>query len=426
MRSDVRQRACRVFAHQMERSALKIIGLMSGTSVDGIDVALCEIEGAPPALTARILKAGSVPYDPAFREQVLAACASGTVDVLCRLNVALAERFVAAIRAVVGPCDGVDLIGSHGQTFWHDVTPDGFVTSTLQLGSAAVLVEQTGITTIHNFRERDVAAGGQGAPLTAYVDWLVLRDPSRWRAVQNIGGMGNVTFLPPLNQDGALVAFDTGPGNALIDAAASLITHGTQAYDRDGLLAASGQVNAAWLADLLRHPFFRQPPPRTTGRETFGVALAHGLVEQGRALGIDDAGIMATLTALTAHSIAHAYRDYAPHPPHQVILGGGGVHNRTLVTMLRDLLAPAQVITHEAVGEGDTHAPAGDASDGHGFSDFKEALVFAVLAYETWHNRPGVLTGQTGARHPAVLGQITPGANFASLIERTWRRVDAP
>ncbi|TVR24487.1 MAG: anhydro-N-acetylmuramic acid kinase [Anaerolineaceae bacterium] len=384
-------------------NAMNIIGLMSGTSGDGVDVALCRIEGEPPTLSAAIVRGWHVPYEDNFRQTIFRACTEGNARDICRLNAALGERFADAIRHGMDDLRDVHLIASHGQTIWHEVGADGGVHSTLQIGAAAVIAERTGLTTVSNFRERDVAAGGAGAPLTAYADWLLLRHPHEWRAVQNIGGMGNVTFLPPHNdRRAALTAFDTGPGNALIDAAMYQLTG--QPYDAGGELAASGRVDEAWLADLLAHRFYAQPPPRTTGRELFGTAYAADCARVGAERGLSAPDIIATLTALTAHSIARAYRDFAPSPPQSVILGGGGVHNQTLVRLLGDLLG-VPVMNHEAVGID---------------SDFKEALVFAVLAYETWHNRVGSLPEQTGGRSASVLGQITPGANYAALIRETW------
>jgi anhydro-N-acetylmuramic acid kinase len=393
-----------------------VIGLISGTSADGIDAALCAINGAPPHMEARILHAVTHPYPDGFQQRILEACLPdrSRVDGLCQLNADLGEHFAAAALHVIsdaGQSPGaVDLIGSHGQTVWHMVQPDGSASATLQITEAAVIAERTGITTISNFRPRDIAAGGQGAPLTSYADWLLLRHPVHWRAVQNIGGIGNVTFLPPLaDASSAPLAFDTGPGNALIDAAVSLISGDAQHYDRDGGLAARGSVDEPWLRALRAHPYYERRPPKTTGRELFGAPMAVELVAEGHARGLDDADIVATLTALTAASIADAYQHFAPAPVTEIILGGGGARNPALVAMLRQQLSPAAVISHEDIGLD---------------SKNKEALVFALLAYETWHARPGNHPALTGASRPVILGQITPGDNYADLIRRTWCAID--
>lgn len=389
-----------------------IIGLNSGTSADAIDAALCDISGAPPALQARIVKAITVKFPPGMQPRILAACSpqESHVDELCRLNAELGELFAKAALDVItkaGVTPGqVDLIGSHGQTVWHNVEGSGKVSATLQISEASIIAERTGITTIANFRPRDVAAGGQGAPLTGYVDWLLLRHPEHWRAVQNIGGIANVTFLPPLKDETSPpLAFDTGPGNVLIDGALSVITNGRRTYDQDGVLAKVGKVDEKFVKGRLIHPYFQRRPPKTTGREIFGMQMATSLVKlaQRENMRLDD--IIASMTAITARSIADAYKRFAPAPVAEVILGGGGRRNRTLVAMLRDLLAPAKVMTHEEVGLD---------------SDNKEALAFALLAHETWHHRPGTHPKITGAAHPVVLGQITPGANYVDLIRRTW------
>lgn len=388
-----------------------VVGLMSGTSADAVDVAVCEIEGAPPALKVRLLASAGYPYGD-FQAEVLAASQreGSNVEQLCLLNVAVAERFADGVLKTIASIglepDDIDLIGSHGQTVWHAVGEDGSVRATLQIGEAAVITRRTGITTIHNFRPADVAAGGQGAPLTAYADWLLLRHPTIWRAVQNIGGIGNVTLLPPLNDTVSQpLAFDTGPGNALIDSVVTRISGGEQTYDRDGLIAASGQVDGGWLENLMGHAYFERQPPKTTGRELFSRGMAADLLAEGQARGLRPEDVVATLTMLTAVSIADAYQRFAPVKPAEVILGGGGRHHPVLVGHLKNLLAPAQVLTHEDVGLD---------------SDSKEALVFALLAYETWHNRAGTLPAFTGASEAAVLGQITPGANYASLLRQTW------
>lgn len=390
-----------------------VIGLMSGTSADGVDVAICDIRGRPGDLTTDLLHGQTFEFATQMRQRILACCDPGEsrVDHIALLHVDLAEAFadcaLASLQTANLRPEEIDLIGSHGQTIWHNVLPSGEVNVSFQIVEAAVLAERAGITTISNFRARDIAAGGQGAPLTSYVDWLLLRHPTHWRAVQNIGGMGNVTFLPPLNDEKSEpVAFDTGPGNALLDIAVSHFSDGGLKYDRDGHFAKQGRVNEEWLEELLRHPYYARDYPKTTGRETFGTAAALALVAEAQSRGLEAAEIIATLTALTATNIADAYRRFAPASIREVILGGGGRHNPVMVGMLRQLLAPAAVQTHEDIGMD---------------SDFKEALVFALLAYETWHGRPAALPALTGARNPTILGSITPGLNYAELLRRAWR-----
>ncbi len=389
-----------------------IIGLMSGTSADGVDAALFEIEGAPGNLKTGLIHGRTYAYEPAMRESILQCCDAdrSRVNKIAELNVSLAGVFADSAMRLIAEAsvsrEDVDLIGSHGQTIWHNVRPDGQVSASLQIVEAAILAEVTGITTISNFRARDIALGGQGAPLTSYVDWLLLRHPRYWRAIQNIGGMGNVTFLPPLSKErDRPIAFDTGPGNALLDAAVSHFSDGELTYDHAGEIAKRGRMNEEWLEVLLQHPYYQRGYPKTTGRETFGTAAALDLVAQATARGLGETEIVATLTALTASNIAEAYRRFAPAPIQEVIIGGGGRHNPVMVAMLRDLLAPARVLTHEDIGMN---------------SDFKEALVFAVLAYESWHGRPGTLPAFTGASGAVVLGQITPGANFSQLLRQSW------
>ncbi len=388
-----------------------IIGLMSGTSADGVDAALVEVVGAAGDLKTRLVCGRTFPYEPVMRERILKCCDvdRSRVDQIADLNVSLAEVFAQGALQLIKEAsvrrEDVDLIGSHGQTIWHNVLPGGRVSASLQIVEAAVLAERTGVTTVSNFRARDIALGGQGAPLTSYVDWLLLRHPRYWRAIQNIGGMGNVTFLPPLdNERDRPIAFDTGPGNALLDAAVSHFSEGKLTFDRGGELAQRGRMNEEWLEALLQHPYYQRGLPKTTGRETFGTAAALELITEAEARDLSEPEIVATLTALTATNIAEAYRRFAPAPIQEVILGGGGRHNPVMVAMLRDLLAPARVLTHEDIGMD---------------SDFKEALVFALLAYESWHGRPGTLPAFTGARKAAVLGQITPGENFSELLRKS-------
>jgi N-acetylmuramic acid 6-phosphate etherase len=400
---------------------LIVIGLMSGTSADGTDAAIVRLEGAPPALIWDVLGHTHVPHPPALRDEIFACFRpeTGSVDRLCRLNFALGRAFGAATlhaiaQAGLMPSD-IDLIGSHGQTMWHiPPSADSMEGATLQLGEPAVIAEMTGIPVVSNFRARDIAAGGHGAPLVAYVDALLLTHSTLTRAAQNIGGVANVTYLSPqpsaisdqplansqspITDSQSPFAFDTGPGNMLIDYAAVRASDGALTFDQDGALAARGRMDEALLRELLREPYLHQPPPKTTGRELFGAQFGARVWEQGLAQGLAPEDIVATLTAFTAASIAQAYRDFLPTLPDEVIVSGGGARNPTLMAMLRDHLPGIRVVPSDAVGLG---------------VEAKEAVAFAVLAYETWHGRPGNLPAATGAHRAVILGDITPAGQDA-------------
>lgn len=380
-----------------------VIGLMSGTSADGIDAALVDIRGAPPQLSWRLLAHTTVPHTPRLRAEILACCdpAQASVDRVCMLNVELGEAFAAAALHVtklagLGPTD-IDLIGSHGQTIWH--IPG---MATLQIGEAAVIAERCAVPVISNFRAADIAAAGQGAPLVAAVDALLFSHAHKTRAIQNIGGIANLTYLPAGSslESTTALAFDTGPGNMLIDQAVTHITQGRQLYDQDGTIAGSGHIHHALLEELLSHSFFQQPPPKTTGRELFGTSYGDAVAAKAAALGVRDADLVATLTAFTARSIAHAYQRFLPSLPDDIIVSGGGAHNQTMMAMMREALAPAHILSSDSLG-----LPA----------DAKEAIAFAILAYESWHRRPGNLPCATGARHAVVLGSLTPQGGAAGL-----------
>lgn len=393
-----------------------VVGLMSGTSADGVDAALVEIGWAEGRLAVETRAFVCRAYPSSLRVAVLEACepSIGRVDRICWLNALLGETFAAAALEVIAaaglrPSD-VDLVASHGQTIYHATQPGDDPPSTLQIAAPAVIAERTGITTVADFRPRDVAAGGQGAPLVSYVDHLLFSHPSRNRIVQNVGGIANLTVLPAGAGADAIVAFDTGPGNMVIDALA--LTLVGEECDRDGRHAAEGRVDEELLGELLAHPYFRRSPPKTTGREQFGRAYADDLLRVARLRELSAADLLATATALTVRSIGDAVRSHVG-PVDDVIVGGGGARNPTLMAWLAEELRPAQLWRHEDFGV-----------DG----DAKEAIAFAVLGYQTVHGRPNTLPRCTGARHPVVLGSIVPGANYLDLVRRVAdasRTVDA-
>ncbi len=381
-----------------------VIGLMSGTSVDGIDAALVRIHGSGLGIKVETVGFATYPFPPTIRQRIFELFNPGTggVDKVCEMNFVVGEAFADAALKIAGACgvrmEDVDLIGSHGQTAYHipKVGREGpwAGRSTLQIGEPAVIAERTGVTTVADFRTRDIAAGGQGAPLVPYVDYLLFTHPEISRAVQNIGGIGNVTYLPP--NAGALMvtAFDTGPGNMLIDGAMTVLTSGQMSFDKDGLWASRGKVEPSMLAELMGHPFIHLDPPKTTGREDFGLQFCRPLLEKWRN-GLSDYDVITTVTAFTAESISFAYRRFLG-PVDEVILGGGGSNNPVLVQMIRERLPGVRLLRHEDLGIS---------------SDAKEAIAFAILASEAMYGNTTNLPGATGAKRQVVLGKILPGAN---------------
>lgn len=369
-----------------------VIGLMSGTSVDGIDAALVRIRGGGPGVQIETLHFATYAFDPAVREAIfkLFRPETSSVDYVCQMNFVLGEVFAAAALSLMADAgvkpEQVDLIGSHGQTAWHEPNPltvAGISSrSTLQIGEPAVIRERTGVITVGDFRVADMAAGGQGAPLVPYLDYCLLRHDTLNRATQNIGGIGNVTYLPAGCGAEQIRAFDTGAGNVIIDALVSELFG--QPYDKDGAIAATGKVDEALLAELMTHPYFAQQPPKSTGRELLGVQFAKTLI--GRAAPAD---LVATATAFTAHSIADQYRRFLGRVD-EVIVGGGGARNPVMMRMIAEAIPEARVMTHEAVGIS---------------SDAKEAIAFALLANDCVLGLPTNVPGATGGR-PAVLGKV--------------------
>lgn len=371
-----------------------VVGLMSGTSADGIDAALVEIEGDYLDTRVRMLAFHTLPYPDDVANEVR-SLHGGTTRQVCEMNFRLGELFAKAalgvIRAAGAEPSDVHIIGSHGQTIYHSPDAPPPRRSTLQVAEPCVIAERTGIVTVADFRMRDMAAGGHGAPLIPYIDFLLFRDPGRVRALQNIGGIANVTVVTP-SLDGVF-GFDTGPGNILIDEYVRAMTGGAEHFDRNGTRARSGTADDAILQSLLEHPYFSMPPPKTTGCEAFGDELVRKLISAIPAE--HHADMLATLTAFTARSIKMSYdRFVLPNTDvDEVILSGGGSRNDYLVELIRGIYGSIPV----------------RLSDEFGISaDAKEAIGFAILANETISGNPSNVPSATGASHPVVLGKIVP------------------
>jgi anhydro-N-acetylmuramic acid kinase len=388
-----------------KQAVQRIIGLMSGTSVDGIDAVLIETDSSGFATQVRVLAHATYPYPSELRTQILAASypESSRVDLICHLNFALGVRFAEAAQAIAHaarlPMEQVDLIGSHGQTIYHipvASTSPPRQASTLQLGEPCVIAEHTGVTTVADFRPRDMAAGGLGAPLAPYGHFLLFADPQRPKLVQNIGGIANVSVLATSDIMQTL-AFDTGPGNMLIDEAVRHYTSGAQHYDAEGRMAAQGTAHPELLASLLRHPFLAQAPPKATGREAFGRGLWHTILQQAQELRLPPADVVRTCTAFTVEAIALNYERFIfPRASIQeVVVCGGGADNPLLMRLLRERLAPLPVTTPEAYGYPNAAL---------------EAILFALLAQATMQGRAANVPCSTGATHPVILGKIVPAA----------------
>lgn len=380
-----------------------VIGLMSGTSVDGIDAALIEItEQDEQKLNVKVVNFINTPYSKKMREKILECSdpTTGSVDKICRLNFELGELFAQAAKEVVESkslnMQDVSLIGSHGQTIYHYVSDD-FI-STLQIGEASVIAERTQTTTVSNFRARDIAAGGQGAPLVPYVDYILFKSDDYNRVMQNIGGIGNFTYIPKKSTIGDIKGTDTGPGNMLIDGVVQILTNGEQSYDKDGKISERGKVSDALLDDLMAHPFIKKEPPKTTGREVFGLNYAKEVINKGKSMKLNDEDIVATVTAFTAKSIVDAYLRFIGTNIDQVIISGGGSYNPTLVSMIEDyakkmISKKASVMVLEELGFS---------------SDAKEAVAFAVIAYQTYKERKNNVPQITGAKRFVTFGEVAP------------------
>jgi anhydro-N-acetylmuramic acid kinase len=402
----------------MTNNAMRVLGMMSGTSADGIDVALANVSGAPPNLAACFEGHYHVPF-PGYLRATILRLANGkatTTAEISELNFLLGEQLAkAAIRAARSwrvPLRKISLIGSHGQTVFHLGAAARFQgtvrqASTLQIGETSIIAERTGITTVGDFRPADMAAGGQGAPLMPFADYLLYRDALRGRVALNIGGIANVTVIPAGARPEEVFAFDTGPGNMIVDALIERTTRGRAAYDRDSRIALAGRTIQELLSRLMREPYLRKRPPKSTGREQFGSSYAEYLMAWGKRHHAGAADLVRTVTVFTALSIADAFRRFIlPRATvHELIVAGGGARNPLMMAQLAASLPGIEVVPASRFG-----VPV----------EAKEAFGFALLAYETYHGRPSNVPSATGARHLAILGKVAAagGARVGRGLDR--------
>ena len=379
------------------------IGLMSGTSADGVDAALIKISESGPRTKIKLVEFETIPYPAEVKEMVITASSleKGTVDLICHLNFRLGDLFANAALSIIQKANiensAVGFIGSHGQTIRH--LPEGReyfpenLPSTLQIGEPSVIAEKTGIKTVADFRTRDMAAGGLGAPLAPFAHFLLFHHKEKSRIVHNIGGISNLTFLPKGGMIDKVAAFDTGPGNMLIDGLVSHLSKGQKPFDRDGEWASKGKINNDLLFFMMEHPFIKKPPPKATGREEFGEVFLCKVLAKAEELKITEDDLVTTITAYTAESIIFNYKDhiFKIDRPSEIIFCGGGVHNQFLMDRIKNQLSKITIST----------------TDKYGISpDALEAISFAILANETIHGNFSNLPSVTGAKRKVILGKI--------------------
>ena len=369
-----------------------VVGLMSGTSLDGISAAVARFRDASDGrIDVDLLAFTSRAYTRDERARLATALSGTTAAEYCRLNFDLGGWLADAAIEVMAEAgvarDAISAIASHGQTIWHEPGH-----STWQTGEAAVIAERTGIDVVSDFRVRDVAAGGQGAPLVPIADAMLFSSPSEWRGLQNLGGIGNITVVPPHGQVESVRAFDTGPGASVIDRVTRALRPDLP-YDVDGKLAQAGRPNMQIVSELLSAPYFSAPPPKSTGPELFNTAYVETLIGRARSAGGSDEDIVATAVQLTAESVGDAYRRFIPEPVREVLVSGGGAKNPALFAAIVKSAAPIRVRHFDEV-----------YFDG----EAKEAVAFALLGYLHVTKRPANVPSATGARGPRILGKRTP------------------
>jgi len=388
----------------MKTKPMLVLGMMSGTSVDGIDVSLVRISGAPPNLQIKLLKHTSVAFPAAVRREILRVAeqnqiTSGELSQLhSRLGHIYAEAALTACKNFRVSPRKIDLIGNHGQTIFHQGKAVRYLgaptASTLQIGEGGIIAARTGITTVSDFRPADLALGGNGAPLVPFADYALYRHPKLGRISLNIGGIANITVIPANAKPSQVFAFDTGPGNMLIDALVSHFTHGRQRFDKNSALAQKGRAIPVLLNEFLRDPYLKLAPPKSTGREYYGAPYVKRLLALGKKHHAKPNDLIRTTTVFTALSIVDALNRFVlpSHKIHQLIVSGGGAQNPLLIAQLSAALAKIDVVSSE-----EFKIP----------TDAKESLAFALLAYETFHQRPSNIPSATGAGGPAILGKIS-------------------
>jgi anhydro-N-acetylmuramic acid kinase len=388
----------------MKSRPLLVLGLMSGTSADAIDVALAKISGAPPRLNAKLLNHTSISFPPSLRKEILRVAEQQTVNAgqLSQLNFRLGEAFAEAVLTACKrfriATKKISLIGSHGQTIFHQGKPVQYLgrptASTLQIGEPSIIAARAGITTIADFRPADIALGGQGAPLVPYADYLLYRHPKLGRVSLNLGGIANITVLPAAAKPSQIFAFDTGPANMLIDALVSHYTDGRQRYDKDAAIAQTGRAIPALLDELMKDPYLRIAPPKSTGREYYGREYLKTLLSLARRHKAKPADTIRAATIFTALSVVDALHRFVlpKYKIQQVIVSGGGARNPLILAQIAAALPQIDIVPSAELGVS---------------TDAKEAFAFALMAYETFHQRPANLPSATGANGPAILGKIS-------------------
>jgi anhydro-N-acetylmuramic acid kinase len=386
-----------------EERGMLVLGLMSGTSADGIDIALARISGAPPLVKARLLNHTAVKFPAQMRAEILRVAEQRAITAgeLSQLNFRLGQLFAEAAKTACKrfrvALSSVDLIGSHGQTIFHQGVPAKYLgaptASTLQIGEAAVIAARTGVTTVADFRPADMAVGGQGAPLVPYADYLLYSDGKLGRASLNLGGIANVTVIPAGAAREKVFAFDTGPANMLIDALVAHFTRGRKKFDDGARLALAGRAIPGLLDELMRDPYLREAPPKSTGREYYGADYVKRLRTLGRRYRAKPNDLIRCVTIFTALSVVDALNRFVTRNTKldQLIVSGGGARNPLIMAQLGAALPAIEVLPSSRLGVPE---------------EGKEAFAFALLAYETFHQRAGNVFSATGASGPAVLGKI--------------------